>query len=175
MNLLPSDILRKRKLYAELKRLAAVQAVIFLLLILLVWALYLTIRTRETRAEEINIHLQNSRFAESEALARALRDHHARKAAEQSSAYWLELSAFNTKRLDMMYETLPLGVSLIYIDVNERGAVLTGHTEDLSLADIHREAWMSTNLVYRVQLSSATVTETGTVKYVLTLHWTDEN
>ena len=174
MNLLPPNLMRYRRLCAVCIRLAAIQAVIFLLLILSVAGFDLTIRLRETQIAELDLLMQSEKFAGSEAVAIALREHYAREAAQQDAVAWLELPFFNMERLDMIKETLPSGVRLIQIDMDEIGATLTLKAENLSLADIHRETWISTGLVSRVQLISATAQE-GMVRYVLALRWIDES
>ena len=174
MNLIPPKIMRNRQLYALCIRLAAIQAVIFLLLILSVVGFDLTLRLRDARIAQLDLEMQGEQFAESEAVAVALREHNAREAAQQDAVDWLELPFFNIERLDMMKETLPRGVNLVQIDIDETGATLTLEAENLSLADIHRETWISTGLVSRVQLISATAQE-GMVRYVLALRWIDES
>ena len=171
MNLLPPQIINRRRLYKECKILAAVQAVIFLSFVLSVFAFDYFILFRDHRINEINIMLEDERFAESEAVAHAIRDHHSWEAAQQATVAWLELPTFNTKRLQMMLETLPQGVSLLNIEVNENGALLTSETFNMSLSDIHRDAWYNTGLVSRVQLSSVVVTDEGALRYILALHW----
>lgn len=173
MNLLPPDIMRKRQRNALLKRLAAIQAVIFLLLILSVYLLHLTISAREARLDEISLLLEDERFVESEAIARALRDHHTQQAEGLAAADRLDLRPFNMERLQMMQETLPPGVSLTRIEMDQWGAILTNYSPNLSLSDIHRDAWMSTDLVSRAQLASVTVAEGDMTRYVLALHWDD--
>ena len=174
MNLLPPKIMRRRQIYSECKKLAAIQAVIFLLFILSVASIDRVIVLREGHIAEMNMKLEDERFAESEAIAQAIRNHYAREAAQQAAAAWLELPVFNTERLNMMRETLPHGVSLLNIDINEHGALLTSETMNLSLSDIHRDAWLATGLVSRVQLASAVVTEEKRVRYILALHWAYE-
>lgn len=174
MNLLPPSIMRHRRFYALCIRLAAIQAVIFLVLILSVEGFDLTLRLREAQIIKLDLEMQGEQFVESEAVAFALREHNAREAAQQDAVDWLELPFFNIERLDMMKETLPRGVRLVQIDIDEIGATLTLEAENLSLADIHRETWISTGLVSRVQLTSASARE-GMVWYVLALRWTDES
>lgn len=174
MNLLPPNIMRHRRIYALCIRLAAIQAVIFLLIILSVMGFDITLRLREAQIAALDLEMQGDHFVKSEAVAIALREHNARETAQQDAVAWLELPFFNMERLDMMKETLPEGVRLIQIDIDEAGATLTLEAENLSLADIHRETWISTGLVSRVQLTSATAQE-GMVRYVLALRWTDES
>ena len=174
MNLLPPDIIRQRKLYTHCIRLAVIQAVIFLLLILSVWALTLTIGLRETYAIALSMQLQDERFVKSEALVLALREHSAIEAAQQTITDWLALPVFNAERLEMIQETLPAGVQLFNVDIDSHEATLTFYTEDLSLVDLHRDAWISTGLASRVQLVSASVADGGRVQYILSLHWINE-
>lgn len=171
MNLLPTNLMRRKQLCAQCKRLAAVQVVIFLLFVLTVGIIELILHSHETQRAGIILQLQDERFTASETEAQALRDHIAKVEAGQRAVELLDLPVFNTYRLDMICHTLPEGVILTHIDKTETGAILTNYTEDLSLSDIHRDAWMATGLVSRVQLTSAVVTDTGGVRYILSLHW----
>ena len=173
MNLLPPAIIRRRRYYSLCLQLAAIQAVIFLLLILSVAVFDLTIRTREAQTIEFDMHLQDERFIESEIAAAALRYHYTREAAQQEITDWLELPFFDIQRLDMIKETLPQGVSLLQLDLEEEGAAMTFLAENLSLSDTHREALIDTGLVSRVRLISATAAYDGSVQYVLALRWQD--
>ena len=175
MNLLPPTIIRRRQYYTLCLQMAAVQAVIFLLFILSVWFFDFTIRSREIQAMEFDMKLQDERFIESEAVAMALREYHIRGTAQQEIAVWLELPHFDMDKLDMVKETLPAGVVLLQMDMDEDEATLTLWSENLSLSDIHRDAWLATGLVSRVRLVSATVTEDGAVQYTLTLRWKNES
>jgi len=153
--------------------MAAIQAVIFLLLILLVWAFDITIRWRETQAVNLTTQLSDGRFTNSEAAAALLREHHARDIAQNELSLWLALPVFNMERIDMVKETMPTGVALMLMDMDEHGATLTFQTTNLSLVDIHREAWLASGMVDRVQLVSAVSAEAGKIQYILNLHWQD--
>jgi len=155
--------------------MAAIQAVIFLILVLLVWVFDLTIGLRDIRAAGLDMRLSDERFVSSEAAAASLREYHAGRIAQDEMVSWLELPMFNVKRLDMVKETMPPGVELIQLDIDELGAVLTFQTANLSLVDIHREAWLSTGLVSRVQLASASSVEEERIRYILNLHWNNES
>jgi len=169
MNLLPSNILHRRKIYAYCSRLAAVQAVIFLLFVLTVWAFNFVIELREARAARISLQIQDERFVKSEEVVQALRNHSAGQAMQE--ALRLQLPIFDTKRLDMIKDTLPMGTWLTQVDMDEAGAVLTLLTEDLSLIDIHRDAWIATGLASQVQLASIVSAGGGEMQYILTLRW----
>lgn len=174
MKLFPQEILRSRQRYNIGIKLAALQAVIFLFLMLFVAAVDASIRHRENQSMYLNMQLQDIRFLESEEVALLLREYRANEVSQAQVAYWLELPHFNTDRLNMVQETLPFGVQLLSVDIDEGGAFLTVQARNLSLADIHREAWISTGLVDRVQLDSATSNTDGTVQYRLSLRWCHE-
>ena len=174
MNLLPRKLIQRRQIHTEIKRLAAIQAVIFLLIILLVGVFELFIELRNTQIEEIAIHITDEKFAKSEAIAQEIRNFHTRIANEQVAIEWLELPIFDINRLDMILETLPQGVTLLRIDIDEQRGIVTALTDDLSLSDNHRYAWMSTGLVSRTQLISAIAVEERMIQYVLALHWVDD-
>ena len=171
MNLLPPKIQKRRKLYTSLKRMAAIQAVIFLSIMLLVTIFDYFISIRIAQASNLRLSLQDERFAQSQAVVQAIQDHHARQAAEAQIADMLGLTTFSTKKLDILQETIPTGVSLLNIDIDTNGAVLTGYTQNLSLSDIHRQALQDTGLVTEVRLTSAIVTYTGGIRYVISLRW----
>jgi len=173
MNLLPLDIIKRKQTQSLIIRLAAVQAVIFLLFILFVWSLHLTIGFREQRIAQLDAKLQDERFINSEAIAQALQDRNAQNLAQQEAVQWFELPTFYIERFEMIKETLPPGVRLIHADLDEEGATLSFITNNLSLADIHREAWSDTGLVSRVQLISAVSSAEmqGDIRYVLGLRW----
>ena len=174
VKLFPQEILRSRQRYNIGIKLAALQAVIFLFLMLFVAAVDASIRHRENQSMYLNMQLQDIRFLESEEVALLLREYRANEVSQAQVAYWLELPHFNTDRLNMVQETLPFGVQLLSVDIDEGGAFLTVQARNLSLADIHREAWISTGLVDRVQLDSATSNTDGTVQYRLSLRWCHE-
>jgi len=174
MKLLPSEIMRTRQRYNIGIKLAALQAVIFLFLVLFVMVIDFSIRSHESQSTYLSMQLQDVRFIESEALVAILREYNANENAQAEIAQWLDLPLFNTDRLDMIEETLPSGVQLFSIDKNERGASLTLQTRNLSLVDIHREALMSTGLISWVQLDSATSGIGGIIQYSLSLNWHHE-
>jgi len=138
-----------------------------LLMILFVWAFDLTISLREAQAAAF---VQDERFYASEAVAQALRDLLAREAAERQLVDFLELPLFDVKRLTMVAETMPAGVQLLHADIDEYGAVLTFLTVNLSLADIHREAWLESGIAESVQMTSVIATDNA-LRYVLSLRW----
>lgn len=174
MNLLPPDIMRRRKLYNGLKKMAAVQAVIFLLSVLLVQVTDLTIRLREVQTVNLEMEIQSERFVKSEAVIQEIREYHVLGAAQYDAVIWLNVPAFNTNRLDMIEATLPMGVRLINIELERSGATISAETENLSLADIHRDEWAATGLVSRAHLTYANVAIDGTVRYILSLRWVEE-
>ena len=174
MNLLPPEIINRRKFYAQCKKLAAIQAVIFLSFVLIVLGLELIIELADARYAELNMLMADDRFVESERVAQVLREHRAQGVAQQAAATWLELPVFNIKRLEMVKETLPQGVELLHMEMDEFGAILTNYTINLSLADIHRDAWMATGLVSHVQLTSASTREDERIRYVLSIRWSYE-
>ena len=174
MNLLPSKIKHRRQIQAECKRLTAVQAVIFLLFVLSVAGLDFIITYREDLFYATGLQMQDERFIRSEAVARVIQDRNLRISEQQAVADWLGLPAFDIARLNMLKETMPTGITMIHADIDEHGAQLTFYTKNLSLADIHRVAWMATGLVDRVSLASTVVTDGGGVQYVLALWWVYE-
>lgn len=174
MNLLPVKIVRRRQLLALAIRLAAIQAVIFLLIILAVWLFDFTIGIRAAFITELDRQISAERFLQSEAAAQALRDFHLHRTAELDLAHWLELPTFESERLSKVKAALPEGVWLLHVNLDEGGAALTLLTRNLSLADIHREAWISSGLVEFAQMTSAVAVEDAMVRYVLTLRWANE-
>ena len=171
MNLLPQKIMYKRQRNKLFCKIAAIQAVIFFFTILIVATLEVSIVLLERRISGLDLEIHHERFIESEAAAAAIRNHIARDAAQLEAAAWLELTEFCTKRLDILKETLPLGVELVSADMDNRTASITALTPSLSLSDIHREELMLTGLVYQVQLTSAVLVDGGQMQYRLAVRW----
>ena len=171
MNLLPQEIMYKRQRNKLFYKIAAVQAVIFLLVILIVGVLEFSIVLRERKISSLRLEIQHERFTESEAAAAAIRNLHARDAAQLEAAVWLELREFCIMRLDVLKETLPSEVRLVNADMDDYGVFITAQTYCLSLSDIHREKLMLTGLVYQAQMTSATLVEGGQMRYVLVVRW----
>ena len=169
MNLLPPKILHKRQQISLYKKMAAIQAVIFLLLILLVTILGLAERTQEAQILELNEKVRDSRFQQSEALARSIQED--LNLSGSSSIDNLNLANFDITRINKLDETLPRGVQLIQFDTDAETAILTAQTNNLSLADTHRDAWLATELVYQIRLVSAVYFEDGVIQYVLSIIW----
>ena len=175
MNLLPVKINRRKQLLSLGIRLAVIQAVILSLIVLTVWLIDSTIGMRAAYITELDKQISAERFVQPEAAAQALRDFHLYQANEMELIYWLELPFFNVKRLSMLKQTLPEGVSLLQATLDEGGAVLTLLTENISLADVHREAWIYTGLVETAQMTSMIGLGDGMLRYVLTLRWLYED
>ena len=175
MNLLPPEIIKKRQCNRLYIKMAAIQAVIFLSLILLVWCLDVLIVKRDTQIVELGIKLQDARFAESENLAQAVRENIIGEFNRENILDEIDLPYFNVNRVKELTNTLPVGVRLIYFDTDAEAAVLTAQTSNLSLADVHRDAWIATGLVEQVRLASANSLEGGVIQYVLNIVWLCEN
>jgi len=173
MNLLPPQILQKRQQMNLYKKMAAIQAVIFLLSILIVTSLSLASRIQEAQILEFNTRVQDSRFQESESIAKALQENFTTN--ENDSFDTLNLAYFDVTRLKKLEETLPSGVQLIQFDTDAETATILAQTYNLSLADIHRDAWIATGLVYQTRLVSATSFEDGRIQYVLSIIWCEFN
>ena len=173
MNLLPPDILRRRRIFTLIIRLTAVQAVIFLSFVLFVLIFDFTLRIYSDRVQYISTQFSDERFTESEAVTQEIREIYANKDRQAEVAYWLEFSFFDSNRLDKIRETLPPGVYLLQADIDEGGALLTVKTLNLSLADIHRDTWVDTGLVSWAQLSYVSGMGDGVMRYVLNIRWAD--
>ena len=171
MNLLPAEILYRRQIYAECRKFAAVQVAIFLLMVIAVFIFDYIIAQSASRTAVASSYLYNERFTESEAIARKIQNHNERMAAQRTIETQLNLSVFDIRRLQIITETLPVGVFLLDIDINEYNAVLTVETTNLALSDTHREALTDTGLVSGVKLASVIITEDGTAQYTLMLLW----
>ena len=171
MNLLPAHILHRRQIYAECKKLAALQLVIILLIVLAVYTLDYIIALHVSRAAAALPYINSERFTESEAIARDIQNHNARTTAQHITAAELGLSVFDTKRLDAVAQTLPDGVYLRSVDINEYGAILTAETKNIALSDKHRAALMDTGLISEIQLASVIITEDNTAVYTFALLW----
>jgi len=167
MNLLPPKILQKRQQTNLYKKMAAIQAVIFLLAILIVMLLSMAARRQEAQILELNAQVQNPRFNESEAIARAVQENF----TPNNSGLNLYISNFDITKIIKLEETLPNGIQLIYFNTDAEMATLIAQTNNLSLADIHRDAWLATGLVYQTRLVSAVSFEDGVIQYVLSIIW----
>ena len=170
MNLLPPKILHKRQQINLYKKMAAVQAVIFLLSILLVIALTVAERTQERQILKLNAQVQNPRFQESEALARAIQENH----MIDTDSLNLDFPNFDITKIIKLKETLPKGVQLIHFDTDAEMATLIAQTDKLSLTDIHRDAWVATGLVYQTRLVSAVYFDDGVIQYALSIIWDNQ-
>ncbi|MCL2016914.1 MAG: hypothetical protein FWG68_11780 [Defluviitaleaceae bacterium] len=175
MNLLPAKIVRTRQLSRQLSKLAVVQAGILLLFGAVLLVFSVAESGQQVHAQTIAQQMQDDRFSQSEAMSTVLQEHHARGHYEQSISQHLNLPAFDVDKLYKMTETLPTGVILLNVNVDENGATLNLQTTSLTLADLHRDNWLNTGLVERVQMTSATVTENAHVRYVLALAWRYES
>jgi len=171
LNLLPPQVLRRRHINRLVAQITALQAVIFLLAVLSVWYLAVAIGTKEAQAEALAWQLQNERFAMTEATIMALRAHQAQTATREEAFDWVAFPAFDARRFALLAETLPPDVDLIRVDMNPAGAVLTGHTQDLRLADFHRAAWAASGLVESAWLASVARQDDGQLQYDLVLRW----
>jgi len=170
MNLLPPQILQKRQQINLFKKMAAIQAVIFLLSILIVVSLILAERMQETQISALNSKIQDSRFHESESIASAVHDNFT---VSTNGLFDIHINYFDISRISKLQETLPSGVQLIQFDTNAEIATLIAQTNNLSLADIHRDAWLDTGLVYQTRLVSAVSFEDGVIQYVLSIIWSN--
>jgi len=171
MNFLPQTILERRKKIRLFVVLTAVQAVIFLCFILVVWKTSMTISHMEEHLSELNVRLYSDDFTDSEQIAAFLQIHIEREALQQEARYILQLPIFDIQRIDMITTTLPDGVQLLFFTVTETGATISARTSDLRRADFHRHALLDSGLVSTVQLDEAISHEGGFVRYTLTLRW----
>ena len=169
--LFPSAIINKRRRNALFLKLAALQAVILLLIILAVLYTDLTISRNESRLLELSYQQQSQTYNPAEEAARILREFEAQANIQQQAAFLLELPQFNIYRLELLWETIPTGVQLYSAEFDEAGALLTLITNNLSLADIHRYNWENTGLVARAQLISVSSAEDALLRYNLALNW----
>jgi len=125
------------------------------------------VRRQEEQILALNAKVQNPRFNESETIARALQENFVLNENELN----LYIGNFNVSKIEKLNETLPRGVQLINFDTDAEMATLIAQTNNLSLADIHRDAWMATGIVYQTRLVSAVSFEDGVIHYVLSIIW----
>ena len=175
VNLLPESIIHRRRIYAQCIRLLTVQSIIVFILLLLIFMIDVAINWRYAEINVLNAKIQEERFISSDLTAEAISEHHAKESDQLAKAALLALPVFNVMRLYTIKESLPIGVELLQVDMNENGATMELKAQNLSLADVHGEGWIYTGLVYSAQLTSAYVARDGSVRYTLTLHWAYES
>ena len=168
MNLLPPEVLNKRKFLRLYMKMAAVQAVIFALAGLLAVLLEFTIAANDTNLAVLESQIQEPRFIKSEQLAALLRDQYRYSGIHAYGLY--ESTAFKPGRLSALYETLPAGVHLLNADLSPYFVFLSLSTVNLSLADIHMENLINTGLTEELRFVSAQLSE-GAMQYVLSFVW----
>jgi len=171
MNLLPPEILQKRQLTSLYIKMAAIQAVIFLLIVLIVAGLSLAIRVKEAQVSDINMKLQEPRFERSEYLVRLIHVNYSDSIVNVNEI--LRLPDFNITWADRLDYTLPTGVQLMQFETDFERATLIAQTRNISLADIHREAWLATGLVHQISMASAIYLDGGVIQYVLDIVWSN--
>ncbi|MCL1989151.1 MAG: hypothetical protein FWG64_14445 [Firmicutes bacterium] len=175
MNLLPTKIISTRTVSGQIKKLATVQIVIIGVFAMALLAITLTANFQQTQAQILGQQLQHDRFSHSEEMQQIVQDYQMQTHYEQSIASHLNLPVFNIDKLQMIQQTLPDGVILLNATVDDIGATLFLDTDNLALADVHRDAWVNTGLTSRVQMTSATLTEDSQIRYVLSVVWQNES
>lgn len=170
MNLLPAWVVEKRRRRRLLIRLTAIEAVIFFLCVLSVYAANTTVRHIWQRSAALDTLLKDSRYEEADRIADEVKAAALLLETRLSMGAALPEEHFDYTYLNCISVNIPLGVTILVIEMTETHATLTAETHDLRLIERHRTWLTGDNGFASARLGPVRLTDDGAYRYVLELN-----